>query len=175
MSLPAWHEEPIAKSHDRKGFHCGDVDLNTYLHKHARQNHEAGGSKTFCAISDSNSSRVLGFYSLAPISIGRGPLPDAVTKGLPQHDVGGYLLARLATSKDLQGLGLGGQLLLAAGKRCLRVAAEAGGVFLMIDAKSERAAAWYESYGAERLKDIPLKLVLPLATIRQALEAAGKF
>jgi len=102
-------------------------------------------------------------------------LPETVTKGLPGHDIGGYLLSRLAASQELQGQGLGGQLLLAAGKRCRRVAAEAGGVFLMIDAKSERAAASYESYGAERLKDTPLKLVLPLATIRQALEVAGKF
>ncbi|MEP7222414.1 MAG: GNAT family N-acetyltransferase [Novosphingobium sp.] len=175
MNLPAWHEEPIAKSHDRRGFDCGDADLNTYLQKHARQNHEAGGSKTFCAIDDADPKRVLGFYSLAPISVGHDPLPETVTKGLPQHDVGGYLLARLATSQDLQGQGLGGQLLLAAGKRCLRVAAEAGGVFLLIDAKRERAASWYESYGAERLKDMPLKLVISLATIRDTLEAAGKF
>jgi len=40
---------------------------------------------------------------------------DTVTKGLPGHDIGGYLLSRLATSQELQGQGLGGQLLLAAG------------------------------------------------------------
>ena len=75
----------------------------------------------------------------------------------------------------MQGKGLGGQLLLAAGKRCLRVAAEAGGSLLVIDAKNDRAAAWYEGYGALRLGDMPLKLVLPLATIRLALEATDKY
>ena len=175
MSLPEWHEEPIAKSHDRKGFDCGDAELNTFFHKHARQNHDAGSSKTFCAIDDADPRRVLGFYSLAPVSIGHGRLPASATRGLPQHDVGGFLLARIATHNDCQGQGLGCQLLLVAGKRCLRVAAEAGGVLLVIDAKNERAATWYEGYGAVRLEDMPLKLVLPLTTIRLALEAAGKF
>ena len=175
MSLPEWHEEPIAKSHDRKGFDCGDAELNTFFHKHARQNHDVGSSKTFCAIDDADPKRVLGFYSLAPFSIGHGHLPVSANMGLPQHDVSGFLLARIATHTDMQGQGLGGQLLLAAGKRCLRVAAEAGGVLLVIDAKNERAAAWYESYGAVRLQDMPLKLVLPLTTMRLALEAAGKF
>jgi hypothetical protein len=98
-----------------------------------------------------------------------------LARGLPQHDVGGYLLARIATSIGMHRKGLGGQLLLAAGKRCLRVAAEAGGSLLVIDAKNDRAAAWYEGYGALRLRDMALKLVLPLATIRHALEATDKF
>lgn len=175
MSSPDWHEEPIAKSHDRKSFDCGNLELNEFLKKHARQNHDAGGSKTFCAIDDADPKRVLGFYSLAPASISHDRLPSSVTKGLPQHDVGGFLLARVATDKTLQGRGLGGQLLLAAGKRCLRVAAEAGGTILIIDAKNDQAAAWYESYGAVRLEDAPLRLVLPLKTIQGALENVGKF
>ncbi len=65
--------------------------------------------------------------------------------------------------------------MLAAGKRCLRVATEAGGALLVIDAKNERAATWHEGYGAVRLADMPFKLVLPLTTIRLALEAMGKF
>jgi hypothetical protein len=53
-------------------------------------------------------------------------------------------------------------------------AAEVGGVALLIDAKGERAANWYASYGAVPLTDAPLSLLLPLATLRAALEAAGK-
>jgi GNAT superfamily N-acetyltransferase len=174
MTLPAWHEEPIAKAHDRKGFDCGDAQLNEFLQKHARQGHESGGAKTFCAIDDAKPGRVLGYYSLAPSSIACDRLPASMTKRLPRHDVGGFLLARLATHRDVQGQGLGGQLLLTAGKRCLRVSAEAGGVLMLIDAKSDRAAAWYESYGAVRLPDAPLKLALPLKTVQTILEEVGK-
>ena len=55
----------------------------------------------------------------------------------------------------------------------LAVAAEVGGVALLIDAKGEKAAKWYESFGAIRLADAPLTLVLPLKTIAQAIEAVG--
>jgi hypothetical protein len=52
-------------------------------------------------------------------------------------------------------------------------AAEVGGVALLIDAKNEKVAKWYASYGAVPLLDAPLTLVLPLATIEDALKSAG--
>jgi predicted GNAT family N-acyltransferase len=84
-----------------------------------------------------------------------------------------FRLGRLATQLGLRGQGLGGQLLLAAGERCLLAAQSVGGVGLLIDAKGERAAAWYESYGAIRLEDRPLSLILPFATVAAAFKAAG--
>jgi len=51
-----------------------------------------------------------------------------LTKGLAQHEVSGFRLARLATDLSVAGQGLGGQLLAAAALRCLRVAAEGGGL-----------------------------------------------
>src|SRR5687767_4152506 len=77
-----------------------------------------------------------------------------------------FRLGRLAVDRTVHGQGLGGRLLLAAGKRCLAVAEQVGGVALLIDAKSERAAAWYRGYGA--VEDAPLTLILPLATIAAA-------
>jgi hypothetical protein len=65
-------------------------------------------------------------------------------------------------------------LILAAGRRCLLAATEVGGFALFIDAKHERAAKWYSSYGAIPLADAPLSLLLPLATVQKALESAGK-
>ena len=68
--------------------------------------------------------------------------------------------------------GLGGDLLLAAGARALSVAVEVGGIALAIDAKDAHAAAWYVRFGAVPLLDDPLKLMLPLATIADAIRAA---
>jgi len=87
--------------------------------------------------------------------------------------VAGFKLARIATDVAVAGEGLGGLLLVAAALRCLRIATGAGGVLLIIDAKSERAARWYESYGAEPLQGRPLMLVMPLATFAADLEAKG--
>jgi predicted GNAT family N-acyltransferase len=93
---------------------------------------------------------------------------------LARHEVPVFRLGRLAIDRTMQRQGLGGQLLLAAGRRCLRAAQEVGGVALLIDAKNETVADWYASYGALRLPDTPLSLLLPLATIKTALETAHK-
>ena len=56
----------------------------------------------------------------------------------------------------------------------VRVAAEVGGVILIIDAKNERAAQWYAAYGAVPLADTPRTLVMALATFAAGLKEAGK-
>ena len=53
--------------------------------------------------------------------------------------------------------------------------AEIGGVVAVIDAKNEKVAGWYASYGAAPLLDAPLSLVLPLAMMEAALRKAGKY
>jgi GNAT superfamily N-acetyltransferase len=174
MSLTPWHEEPIAKRHERESFDCGEEALNEFLRRYARKGHELGGAKTFLAIDDAGGKTVLGYYSLCPASVEYARTPETVRRGLARHEVPGFRLARLAVDRRFQGQGLGGQLLLAAGRRCLLASAEVGGVVLAIDAKSERVARWYASYGALPLKDAPLSLLLPLATIENALRAAGK-
>ena len=170
----AWHEEPINKQHDREAFDCGEAALNEFLRRYARKSHEVGGAKTFLAIDDADKTTVLGFYSLSPASVEYARTPEIVRRRLARHDVPGFRLARLAVDRKVQGRGLGGQLLLAAGSRCLRASAEVGGVVLVIDAKNDRAAGWYTAYGAVPLLDAPLSLLLPLATIEAALRAAGK-
>ena len=95
-------------------------------------------------------------------------------RGLARHDVPGFRLARIATHVRLQGKGLGGQLLAAAGRRCLRAASDVGGVILIIDAKNERAADWYAAYGAVPLVNTPLTLVMLLATFATELKAKDR-
>lgn len=174
MTIPLWHEEPISKRHNREAFDCGDAALNDFLRRHARQTHERGGAKTFLAVRADDTSSVLGFYSISPASVEFAQAPDIIKRGLARHDVPAFRLGRLAIDKPMQGRGLGGQLLLSAGRRCLRASQEVGGVALLIDAKNEDIARWYASYGALPLLDAPLSLLLPMASIRMALETAEK-
>lgn len=168
-ALPAWREEPIDRRHDRAGFDCASGALNDYLRCFARQNHESGGAKAFVAVPLDDGRRILGFYTLSPASIEFARTPDTIRRGLGRYEIGVFRLGRLAVDNRFSGLGLGGQLLLAAGRRCLAVAEQVGGVALLVDAKDERAACWYEGFGALRLLDAPLSLALPLATMRAAL------
>ena len=167
-----WHEEPIGKKHDREGFDCGESALNEFLLRYARKNHEMGGAKTFLAIDNADNRTILGFYSLSPASVEYARAPELVRRGLARYDIPVFRLARLAVDRSVQGQGLGTQLLLAAGKRCLLAASEVGGVALLIDAKNDRVAAWYASHGAFPLLDVSLSLLLPLATIQASVKLA---
>jgi GNAT superfamily N-acetyltransferase len=164
-----WREEALTRHHNRATFDCGVPALNEYLQRYARQNHDSGGAKTFVAVSPAAPTIVLGYYTISPGSIAFAKAPAAITRTLGRYEVPVFRLGRLAVSRGAQGRGLGGDLLLAAGERALAVAQQVGGVALAIDAKDERAAAWYERFGALRLLDDPLKLVLPLDTIRVTL------
>jgi len=174
MSGRAWREVPIGKQYDREVFDCGEEALNDFLRLHARKSHERGGSKTFLAIDEADGKTVLGYYTLSPASLTYARSPESVRRGLARHDLPVFRLGRLAVDRALQGQGLGGQLLLAAGRRCILAASEVGGVALLIDAKNERAAKWYASYGAVPLLDAPLSLLLPLRTIEAALKVVDR-
>jgi GNAT superfamily N-acetyltransferase len=165
-----WREEALTRQHHRADFDCGVPALNEYLRRYARQNHESGGAKTFVAVSPKTPITVLGYYTISPGAIAFTKTPTTLTRKLGRYEVPVFRLGRLAVSVTMQGRGLGGDLLLAAGARALAVAEEVGGVALAIDAKDERAASWYERFGAMRLLDDPLKLVLPLETIAAALK-----
>ena len=168
-----WQEEPIARHHNRRAFDCGDAALNEYLRRYARQNHESGGAKTFVAASPSEPARVLGYYTISPGAIELPRVPADLTRKLGRYDVPVFRLGRLAVDRTAQGQGLGGELLMAAGERALAVAAEIGGVALAIDAKSAEAARWYARFGAMTLLDEPLKLILPLSVVADALASSG--
>ncbi|MBS0641619.1 MAG: GNAT family N-acetyltransferase [Proteobacteria bacterium] len=173
MTAPVWHEEAITRKHDRSAFDCGDADLNEFLRRYARQSHDQGAAKTFLAI-NAAANAILGFYSVAPASLAYRRAPEIVRRGLGRHEIPGFRLARIAIDRAHQGRGLGGQLLLAAGRRCIMAATVVGGTVLIIDAKNDRAAAWYATYGAIPLLDAERTLILPLATIESLLREAGK-
>jgi hypothetical protein len=128
--------------------------------KFARQNHESGGAICFVAAPSDAPARVLGFYTLSPASLEYARTPALAKKGLARYNVPVFRLGR----------GLGGALLLRAAHRCIRVAQDVGGVALLIDAKNNRAARWYQSYGALALDDAPLWPALPLAVAADAIK-----
>ena len=164
----------MAGGADREQLDCGARELNDYLRRYARQNHESGGAKTFVAVAPAEPAHVLGFYSISPGAIAFAHVPATLTRRLGRYEVPVFRLGRLAIDRSAQGQGLGGELLLAAGERALAVAAEVGGVALAIDAKDEAAARWYQRFGAFPLLDDPLKLILPLTIIAEAIGAGGK-
>ena len=88
--LPDWREEPVGRHHDRKGFDCGSPDLNDYLIRYARQNHESGGAKTFVSVSPAESTRVLGYCSISPGRENCRTIPTRPTFSVAQRHITQY-------------------------------------------------------------------------------------
>ena len=105
MPLLDWREEPISRHHDRKRFDCGVAELNDYLDRYARQNHQIGGAKTFVAVRSAEPERALGFYSISPGAIEFSRIPSQLTKKLGRYEVPVFRLGRLATDRSITGKG----------------------------------------------------------------------
>lgn len=167
-----WRVEPLKREHDRDRFECGEPALDEYLARFARQNQESGVARTFVAVGEAQPGRVLGYYSLAVGAIDKANLPAAASRRFPNFPLPIARLARLAVDRSQQGTGLGEGLLLDALSRCLRVAEEVGIIAVLIDAKHERAKAFYARYEFDSLPDHPLTLWMSLPALRKLFDPA---
>lgn len=151
---------PLHDGHDRKGFDCGDDELNRWLQQVARQHKDKRVSSTFVVVADASSTHVLGFYALNPAEVVNADLPAKLGKRLPLK-VPVFRLGRLASAKSHQGRGIGEFMLFDAIDRVTRIAAEVGGVGLVVNAKPG-AIDFYRRYGFEPMADHPHHLFLPI-------------
>jgi GNAT superfamily N-acetyltransferase len=151
---------PLNNGHDRKGFDCGDADLNRWLAQVAKQHKDKGVSSTFVAVGEPTGAQVLGFYALSLAELINADLPLTHRKRLPAK-VPVYRLGRLATAKAHQGQRIGEFLLFDAIDRVTRIAQEVSGAGLVVNAKPG-AVAFYQQYGFEPMADHPQHLFLPL-------------
>lgn len=163
----SWSVQTLRADHDRTGFDCGQRLLNDYLKKYARQNQDAGVARTYVLVED-DKPQVVGYHSLAGGQVLRDELPAAVAKRLPRYPVPVVLLARLAVDQRYHGKGLGGFLLRDALTRSLAGAEVLGLTAIVVDALDATAAAFYQRFGFAPLASSPLRLFLPMATLRAA-------
>jgi GNAT superfamily N-acetyltransferase len=92
-------------------------------------------------------------------------VPVAARKHIPRYPlVSATLIGRLAVSKLRQRQHLGTLLLADAVRRVYASASIVGSSMLVVDALSERAAAFYEVFGFTRLPD-SMRLVLPMRAV----------
>ena len=113
---------------------------------------------------------MLGYYTLCATGVAQGDVPPAARKHIPRYPlVSATLLGRLAVSEARQGERLGAMLLADAVRRAYASATTVGSSMLVVDAISERAAAFYEGNGFVRLPD-SLRLVLPMHAIQRLVE-----
>lgn len=166
MDEPPLLVEPLAKHHDRAAFSCGEAALDDYLRQRAAQDARRRVARIFVAVGDAP-EKIAGYYSLSAASFEKDGLPTGLAKRLPHYPVPAAVLGRLAIDRAQQGHGLGEMLLLDAIHRVERASAAIAVYAVVVDAKNERARAFYERYGFRALADVPRRLFLPLETFRK--------
>ena len=77
------------------------------------------------------------------------------------------VLDRLAIDRRRQGRGLGETLLLDAIRRVVRASATIAVYAVIVDAKNDRARAFYQRYGFRAFTAAPRRLLLPLRTFQK--------
>lgn len=139
--------EPLKKSHNLELFDCGREPLTNWLKKHALQSRNGQHTKTMVIAED---NVVIGYYSYNVISVEHEEsTPDRVKKGLANHPILVFLIARLALDKNHQGKGLGCRLLCYALKGAAAIAASDTGVpirAVIVDAIDDEAREFYAEF-----------------------------
>lgn len=165
MSETIPYSPPVLLSGDHvcDGFDCGNIVLNEWLRRHALQNQRANAARTFVVC---QGSKVVGYYSLAVGAVDYVGASGRVRKGLARHPIPVMVLARLAVDIRHQGKKIGRGLLKDASLRTLQAADIAGIRAIFVQAKDERARAFYERFGFEPSPIHPLQLLLLVKDIK---------
>ncbi len=162
----AFRIESLTSAHDRKTFSSGVEPLDRYLREIVSQDVKRRVSNCFVAIDDDG--LVAGYYTLAATSLPLQELPAEDAKRLPRYPLlPAALIGRLAVDRGFQGRRLGSAMIIDAALRAGR--ADPAIFALIVDAKDEAAAAFYDHLQFKRFASRPMNLFLPIATALKAL------
>ena len=161
------------KPQDRTAFSCGVEQIDNYLQLTAKKSSKADMVKVWVALDADK--RILGFYGINMHAVAADEMPPAYRKKAPRHGLlPAAFIAMMGVDRMVQGQGLGSVLLADALCRIGRVADEIGTAAVLLDVFDDgdpqavqRRQRYYESFGFCPLPDQPLRLFLPIHTVRQ--------
>jgi len=163
MISPGLQVAQLRPEHDKSAFACGNEALDTYLRNQASQDVRRKVASCFVATTPENC--VVGYYTLASTSLLLAGLPPATQKKLPRYPlVPAVRMGRLAVDHTYKGRSLGAALLADGIHRA--IASEIASFAMVVDAKDDIAARFYQHHGFIVLPETPLCLFLPLASAR---------
>jgi ribosomal protein S18 acetylase RimI-like enzyme len=144
----------------RRGFACGSAALDRYFQDQVTQDVRRRIAACFVA-TVAVSDEIAGFYTLSATSLAFDRLTPARAKKLPRYPVvPAILLGRLAVASNHQGRQLGAALVADAVLRSTR--SDVVGHLMVVDAKDDAAARFYQRLGFEQLADDSARLILVL-------------
>lgn len=164
--MSAWISSELTREHQLEAFDSGQEDLDRWLVDHALRAQAAGTARTI-VWSEASAGSAVAYYSVAPTQLTSSELPSRSLAG--GYSVApGYLLARLALDRSLQGQGLGSELLFDALTRITDAASRAGGRLIVVDAIDQDAHGFYCHHDFQPIEG-SRRLVMKIATARAVL------
>ncbi|TPI35921.1 GNAT family N-acetyltransferase [Mesorhizobium sp. B3-1-9] len=155
--------ERLNIGHDVSEFHNGKhSSLDDWLRNRALVA-EGLSARTYVVCDAGTKNRVVGYYAISTAMEERIALPSAkLRRGMPEQ-VPLLLIGRLAVDQTFQGMGLGGDLLFDALRRCLAVSDIAGVRAVVAHAIDDAAMGFYQRHGfiasllGERIMLLPIE------------------
>lgn len=161
--------EPLNESHPTSDFDSGEPELDRFLRLHALKNDRNDIGRTF-VLTNQEKTQVLGFYTLSMAALSAASVQSVTAIRLPRYELPAARIGRLAVARAAQGQGLGRKLMGDALERIVAVSEQLGCLGVIVDAKHERAAAFYRRYGFVELepRHWPQAMYVSLVTVRGA-------
>jgi len=164
-----WLSERLATHHQADNFDCGNEVLNKWLATSALDSDRADITRTYVW---SDGDVIVAYIGLCPHEVRRESLPGKLARSGPSS-VPAILLAKLALHSDLQGSGLGGQLLVDALSRAVAAVEMTRGRLIVVDAIDEAAADFYEHHGFQPVPGPAPRLVMRSSVPKASLTASS--
>ena len=137
--------ESLTRGHNRKSFDCGGDEVTRFLREKALQDQERDLSRTMVLVNPTESENaIIGYHTLVMMQVRQEEIPDdrpRITRGIPV-----ILLGQIGIDVKFQAQGFGDLLLTDVQARVDEISQKVGIRALMLDARNERLAIWYEKH-----------------------------
>lgn len=165
--------------HDRAAFSCGIEQVDNYFRRTANKLAKADNVRLF--VMAAPAGQVIGFYAVNAHAVQHDDLPPRYARTRPAHGtIPAAYISMIGRDQKFRGGGFGSDLLVDALRRIMRAVDLVGIVVVVLDVldcgdpeRVARRKALYEGFGFAALSSNPLRLYLPVATIRALLAGEG--
>lgn len=165
--------EPFdSEQHDRAAFSCGVERVDNFFKKTANKLSKSDNARIYVMTSEDR--MVIGFYALNAHVIDYEELPQKFARSRPPHgSIPAAFLSMIGVDQRHAGKGYGSDLLVDALIRIATAAEIIGIAVIILDVLDDgdtdlvaRRKALYAKYGFQPLPSNPLRMFLPVATVR---------
>lgn len=170
--LPHTTEPFDPEKHDRTAFSCGIGQVDNYFQNTANKLAKANNVRLF--VMATADKTVIGFYAINAHAVHYEELPKKFARTRPAHGaIPAAYISMIGRDQKFRGAGYGSDLLVDALMRISKAADAVGIAVVMLDVldcgdpdRVARRKVLYEGFGFTPLASNPLRMFLPIATVR---------